>query len=696
MTARIGAVASRLTHIVVAVVFAAAVVGCRNGGTQEDGHSTNNRLARQSDGLAASETFRQLSPRGAPVTFNRDVAPILFRRCSTCHRPGEAGPFDLLTYNDAKTRREQIVYVTQQHIMPPWLPEEACEEFVGQRHLTKEELDTIAKWVQQGAVEGDAADLPAAPRWTEGWHLGEPDLVLELPETHELRADGLDVFHTYVLPIPVARTRYVKAVEVRPDNRRVVHHALLMTDRTGSLRPLDQKHPGPGFPSPETGQAGWPEGHMPGYLPGRQTLRGRDDIAWRLEPGTDAVLQLHMVPSGKPEKLQVRVGFYWANAPPKRETMLLGLRGEYFDIAPGDKNYQVHDEFVLPVDVEIFAIQPHAHYLATTMRGSARLPDGTEKSLLYIKQWDFNWQEGYEYAKSVFLPKGTTISMRYSYDNSAENPRNPRQPPQRVTFGWKTTNEMAEFNLQVSPKSPGDLALLRKAYRLHVEKRSYAQPVESLRHAYRNVPHTKTNRQRLALAEFLLGNALHKQGKIVEAIEHYRQSVRISPDAEAHTNLGTALNMKGAFDEAIGHFRQALQINPDDAKAHAGLGAALGAQGDVSAAIGHYTRALELKPDPTALNNLAWIRATHRNAAFRDGDQAVALAERCCQLTGYRKANAVGTLAAAYAEAGRFDDAIKWQTKAIELAPVPRKAGFRALLEFYRAGKPYRDGSGDN
>ena len=154
--------------------------------------------------------------------------------------------------------------------------------------------------------------------------------------------------------------------------------------------------------------------------------------------------------------------------------------------------------------------------------------------------------------------------------------------------------------------------------------------------------------------------------------------------------------MKGAFDEAIGHFRPALQISPDDAKAHAGLGAALGAQGDVSAAIGHYTRALELKPDPTALNNLAWIRATHRNAAFRDGDQAVALAERCCQLTGYRTANAVGTLAAAYAEAGRFDDAIKWQTKAIELAPAPRKAGFRALLEFYRAGKPYRDGSGDN
>ena len=160
MTARIGAVASRLTHIVVAVVFAAAVVGCRNGGTQEDGHSTNNRLARQSDGLAASETFRQLSPRGAPVTFNRDVAPILFRRCSNCHRPGEAGPFDLLTYNDAKTRRDQIVYVTQQHIMPPWLPEDACEEFVGQRHLTKEELDTIAKWVQQGAFRCSVSITP--------------------------------------------------------------------------------------------------------------------------------------------------------------------------------------------------------------------------------------------------------------------------------------------------------------------------------------------------------------------------------------------------------------------------------------------------------------------------------------------------------------------------------------------------------
>ena len=195
-----------------------------------------------------------------------------------------------------------------------------------------------------------------------------------------------------------------------------------------------------------------------------------------------------------------------------------------------------------------------------------------------------------------------------------------------------------------------------------------------------------------------LATTLQNHGRIAEAIEQYQQVLRIKPDdAQAHTNLGIALNLHGNSKEAIDHFRQALRIDPDDAQAHTSLGIALGVQGDFPAAIRQYTRALDLNPDiPLALNSLARIRATHPDAKLRDGAEAVRLAERCCKLSGYRVATALNTLAAAYAEAGRFDDAIKWQTKAIELAPAARKADLRARLKLYRAGKPYRDRPGDN
>ena len=193
--------------------------------------------------------------------------------------------------------------------MPPWLPTDACEDFRGDRRLTERQIETFKQWVAQGTKEGDPADLPETPKWTEGWHWGQPDLVIEMPEPYVLPADGPDVFYSFVIPIPVDAAHYVSTVEIRPDNRRVVHHAAMLLDKTDNSKRQDAETPGPGFPGIGRSKARLVDGHMPGYVPGRRTPRRRDDIAWRLEPGTDAVLELHMLPTGKPETLQVKIGF---------------------------------------------------------------------------------------------------------------------------------------------------------------------------------------------------------------------------------------------------------------------------------------------------------------------------------------------------------------------------------------------------
>lgn len=689
---------STATHFGIASLLVATLVGCGNPKTQ-DGAAIRTNVG---SGVPATDSVAEpTAPRGeAVVTFNRDVAPIVFRQCSACHRPGEAGPFDLLSYEDTASRAEQIRYVVEERIMPPWLPERAAESYVGNRRLSDAELRTIVHWVEQGAVEGEAGDLPEAPQFTAGWELGEPDLIMDLPQPYELRAYGLDVFHTYVLPIPVQFTRYVKNVEVRPTNRRVVHHALLMIDRTGSLRPLDKRYPGPGFSGTHYGEANWPEGHMPGWLPGRRTFPGRDDIAWRLDPDTDAVLQLHMIPSGKPEQVQIRMGFHFADEKPPREAMLLQMTRFDIDIPAGEKNYEVEDDFVVPVDVEVLAVQPHAHYLGTAMKGFARLPDGTEKSLLDIKQWNFNWQQGYEFVKPVFLPKGTTIEMHYFYDNSAENERNPHNPPRRVMTGWKTSDEMGEFWLQLLPTDPGDLDVLKEENRLERPKDRHAEDVRRWRRAHEKYPNDAATRRRLAVSLGALGHAYRRLSRFEEALANYRAAMDLDPEAPgAHSNLAGGLDAAGRPEDALPHYEEALILYANSTAPRSGLALVhldfancLRSLRQFDQALQHYRQSVELNPKLyEALHHWAWLLATCDSDSIRDGAEAVQLATRAARHTGHKDPLVLSTLAAAHAEAGDFDSAVRWQTEAARLASKSQQGAYRKRLQRYQAGTPFRE-----
>ena len=576
-------------------------------------------------------------------TFTRDIAPLVFRHCAPCHRPGESAPFTLLSYPDVKQRARLIASVTEQRVMPPWLPDPGHGEFAGERRLTNVEIETFRRWQEQGAPEGRADDLPPLPHYPEGWSLGEPDLVVRLPKPYLLRADGSDVWRNFVIALPVPAGRDVKTVELRPGSARVIHHALMGVDPTRASRRRDQKDAEPGFDGMDMGDAQAPDGHLLGWTPGMAPFPGLEGKSWRLEPGTDLVLQLHMIPSGKPEAVDPIVGLTFAKAPPTGPPLYL-LRldaDQMLDIPPGARDFVVTDRLELPVDVHVYAVYPHAHLLARTMEGRATLPDGTEKWLIRIGGWDFKWQDVYRYAAPIFLPRGTTISMRFTYDNSVDNPRDPSHPPRRVIAGLRSADEMAHLQLQVLPQRTGDAVALKEALYRHAAARTPDNPWVhyELGNALRDLDRTseaarayetalrlapghaaahnnlavlleRDDRLRDAVrhyrqaldaepdfvdAHYNLANALRAQGRVPDAIRHYREALRLEPNlAPAHTNLGEALGAAGNLDEAIGHFRSAVRISPDSAEAHNNLGAALAMQGRLVDAIDQFRRALAI------------------------------------------------------------------------------------------------------
>lgn len=623
----------------------------------------------------------------ADVTFTKHIAPILFENCSACHRSGEVAPFSLLAYTEAKQRAEQIADVTQRRIMPPWLPEHGYGQFAGERRLTEEQIQLIRKWVDGGAPEGDAADLPTQPNWTTGWQLGQPDLVVEIPETYTLPADGTDVFRNYVIPAPVSRTHYVRAVEIRPMNPRVVHHVLLHVDPARSTRRLDDQDPGPGFGGMDTGESHWPEGQMPAWLPGRQPFVGRDDIAWILDPNTDLVLQLHMVPSGKPERVNTKIGFFWARQPPTRKALLVKMTRNDIDIPPGQSDYRVEDQFVLPVDVEVLCVQPHAHYLGKTMDGFAMLPDGTKKWLIRIPEWDFNWQDSYQYAQPVFLPKGTTLFMKYRFDNSADNVRNPNRSPRRVVSGWKTSDEMAELWLQLLPSKPAEFPVLKRVYDLAHRKKRLSELLARRKQLLQRRPHDPQTRTLLAMTYDDLAIAFQTEGDLARAKSHYERALQLdSTYANAHNNLGTLLFKQGQLSEARSHYERALHNKPDYFDAHYNFGLLLRNNGQLADAIHHFTQAVHSRPDDIdALRNLVRLLATASDPKLRDGEAAMRWARRAVELTDYKQASHLAMLALSCAVAGSLDEAIRWQTQAVEVASQQQKAAYHDQLQRYKA-----------
>jgi peroxiredoxin len=396
------------------------------------------------------------SARTARVTYHKDVAPILQAACQGCHRPGQVAPFSLLTFADAKNWAQEIKVFAETRQMPPWKAEPGHGDFLDVRRLSDEQIATLSAWVEAGAPEGDRKDAPPAKEWTAEWMLGKPDLVLSMPEEFSVEATGDDVFRCFVLPTGLTEERDVVAVEIRPGNPRVVHHVLNFIDTSGRGRELDEKDPGAGYDSgpggigffPAGGVGGWAPGNFPRYLP-KGTGR-------RLPKGSDIVMQVHYHKTGKPEKDRTTVGLYFAKEPVEKQLRVWPLTNLFIDIPPGAARHEVKATMRVPQDVHAFAITPHMHLLGKEMKVWATLPDGTRKELVWIKDWDYRWQDSYRYREPVALPEGTRLDMVAYFDNSEGNPLNPSSPPKRVRFGEQTTDEMCfafiEFTFDQEPK----------------------------------------------------------------------------------------------------------------------------------------------------------------------------------------------------------------------------------------------------
>lgn len=401
------------------------------------------------------ETLSASSGSRQPVTFARHVAPILYANCTICHREGEVGPFPLAGYADAAKRAGQIARVTQLRLMPPWMPAETHGEFEGQRTLTSRQIAILQAWAEGDRAEGDATDLPPAPQFVSGWRLGEPDLILEMPIAFELRADGPDIYQNFVIPIDIPHDKLVAAVDFVPGNPRIVHHSLLFLDIWKAARRLDAKTPEPGYSS--FGDPGFlPSGGIGGWSLGKTPMRLPNGMGRYLKKGSDLVMQIHYHPSGKRETDRSKVGVYFADQGQKVVADIWAATFTH-NIPAGEKNYRVTAKYVLPNDVQVFGIVPHMHLVGRSIKALATFPDGTQRSLIEIPRWDFNWQDDYRFARPFKLPKGTRLDVEAFYDNSAGNPANPSHPPQPVTWGEETTNEMLYCFFLVTADNPRDL-----------------------------------------------------------------------------------------------------------------------------------------------------------------------------------------------------------------------------------------------
>jgi len=398
--------------------------------------------------LVAALCAIPVSALAAEPTFSHDVAPILYSECASCHRPSGVGPFSLIAWQDAAKRAKSIAGVTARHYMPPWLPAEP--RFQHERRLSPAEISTLAHWADAGAPQGNPAETPPPPRFPEGWQLGQPDLEAQMRAAFDVPAEGPDQYRCFAIPTAPGRDRWVSAIDMRPGNPKVVHHAILFQDITGTARKRDTGagyscFGTPGF-LPARGLGGWTPGSLPVRMPDPELLHG----------GADLVLQAHYHPTGKPETDRTRLALYFTDRKPQRRVMDLPLGSKRIDIPPGARNYKVTDHFTVPVDVDALGINPHAHYVCTGMYGYAVLPDGTRRTLIRIPAWNFNWQQQYTYATPIRLPEGTRVEMEFTYDNSEGNPRNPNHPPKRVIWGPGSTDEMAGLHIEITPVRESD------------------------------------------------------------------------------------------------------------------------------------------------------------------------------------------------------------------------------------------------
>lgn len=554
-------------------------------------------------------------------TFARDIAPIVFAHCTPCHRPDQPVPFTLIEYEDVRSRATRIVKATAARRMPPWLPADAAWTFVHERRLSERQIALIDRWAATGAVEGDVANLPERPAWSTGWSLGKPDLVVRMPRPYAQAPVDADTFRNFTIPVDLSSDRFVRALEFKSSNPRAVHHAVIAIDTTSASRLRDGSDGAPGYDGMMAPSAQSPDGHFLGWTPGRGPIEMPEGMTWRLTRGSDLVVQLHLPSHHAQQDMQVEIGLYFSAQPPTHVPVMLRLGSRTIDIPAGSSDYSIEDTFVLPSDVDLLSVYPHAHYLARQMEGRAVLPDGTVRTLIRIPDWDFHWQQEYRLTAPLKLPRGTRLSMRFTYDNSGRGHHSHQTSPRRVLYGPNSTDEMGDLWLQVLPTSEQDRAVLS---RLLTEREHHAN-VAGGEALVRVAPDDAGYREFLGSSYLHLGRAneavLHlqkavqlapdragvrsefgvallAQGRTDEALRQLQDAVTREPgDDRLHFNLANAFAMTDRVPEAIRELRTAVAINPHFAEAHNNLAALLSSTQQLQAALTHFERAVAAKPD---------------------------------------------------------------------------------------------------
>jgi hypothetical protein len=408
-------------------------------------------------------------------TFSKDVAGILQSNCQECHRRGQVGPFALETFEQARKRASDIARVVEDRAMPPWkASRQVGLKFKHDRSLSQQDMATIVAWAEAGAPEGNPADLPPPVKFADDWTIeGGPDLVLDIGTDFEVPATGNDVYRCFVVPTNLPKDVYVSAIEYRPGNRRVVHHILAYVETKGEARKKDAAFPGPGyecFSGPEVPI----DGDLGGWAPGNQPSQLPPGIGRSLPKSADVIIQVHYHPSGKPEVDRSRIALRFARSP-VRQTLHWNLAANpEMKLPAGDSNIEVKAQWEVPVDVVAHAVSPHMHLLGKDMLITVTLPGGRTQDLIKIDDWDFNWQYSYYLDEPLELPKGSVVKVLAHYDNSSNNPRHPNKPPQEVTWGEATTDEMCIGFVAVTKKGqdltrPGEKDDLREIFKKQID-----------------------------------------------------------------------------------------------------------------------------------------------------------------------------------------------------------------------------------
>lgn len=396
-------------------------------------------------------------------TWTDQIASIIYDNCTSCHRPGEIGPFSLMTYEDAASWSAMIAYVAEQRIMPPWKPDPNYTNFVGEKHLTQDQIDQLSEWAAAGAPLGNPAQMPDPPSYPSGSQLGTPDLVLTMSEAYPLPTDYTDDYRVFVLPTGFTEARDIAAVEFRPGNTAVVHHVVIAYETSGDGATLDALSPKYGYPS--FGDFGVPVlGTLTGYTPGIPAMAYPVGIGKTLPAGANLLVQVHYAPVVTEEWDQSSINIFFKDPADPIERQV-----EPMSFSPSDMPYGYPSFKILPgeisnflvtkvqeTDISLINIQPHSHYLGKRYHIWAKTPEGVTIPIIRINEWDFNWQGAYTFPNLLHIPAGSTMYCSATYDNTVDNPANPSNPPVLSGWGESSTDEMLLVRMQYVDYEPGD------------------------------------------------------------------------------------------------------------------------------------------------------------------------------------------------------------------------------------------------